>query len=131
MALTNQEKVKIRHHMGYLNVSSAQTFVFGIPAAVQTQFSIEGAMNFVLLEAEPEVRRHLRILDAIEEQNVNDLELLAVMEVGEIKVNPQELKVLFRQEYRKWQGSLGNLLGVTPNPFDQRFKGTGVNVPVM
>ena len=128
--LTPEEKVKIRHHLGYLNVASAQTFVFGIPAAVQTQFSVEGAMNFVLLEAEPELRRHLRILDGLEEQDLNDTELLAVLEVGEIKINPDELRKLFTQQYRKWRASLANLLGITPNPYDQRFAGMGVNVPV-
>ena len=57
-------------------------------------------------------------------------ELLAVLQVGEIQVNPNELKVLFRQEYRRWRSSLANLLGIIPNPYDQRFQGIGVNVPV-
>ena len=91
---TDQEKVKIRHHLGYLNVAASATFVLGSPAAVETQFIIESAMNLVLVAAEPEVRRQLTILDCIEEQMNCDRELLAVNEVGEIKIRGTEMKEL-------------------------------------
>jgi hypothetical protein len=129
VALSTAEKVAVRHHTGYLGVANAYTFVFGIPAAVQTQFSVEGAMDNILAESEELVRKHLRILDKIQEQQVEDLELLALSEAGEIKFNPAEQKMLDR-EYVKWVGSLANLFGIIPNPFDQRFKMLGINAPV-
>ena len=52
MAFNDQEKVRIRHHTGYSNVSAAQSFSLGVPAAVETAFLIEGAMNRVLPAAE-------------------------------------------------------------------------------
>lgn len=128
MSLTDEEKVKIRHHLGYLNVSAVQTFVLGSPAAVETQFIIEGAMTKVLDAALPEVRRHLVILDQIEAQMVEDHELLAVSQVGEIAVRPDEQQALDLR-YQRWRQSLANLLGVYPNPFDKRY-GSRVNVPV-
>jgi hypothetical protein len=131
MSLTDAERVKIRHHLGFLNVTEVATFFLGIPAATQQIFLIESAMNLVLPAAEPEVRRHLRILDGLEEQDIEDAELLAVVKVGEIEVNPKELMVLFQQQYRKWRASLANLFGVRPNPYDERFVGLGVNVPVI
>ena len=130
MALTEQERVKIRHHLGYLNVAEAQTFVFGTPAAVETQFLVEGAMNRVLDSALPEVRRHVAILDQIEDQMIADHELLAVSKVGEIDVRPDEQEALDLR-YERWRQSLANLLGIYPNPFDKRFAGRGPNVPVM
>ena len=119
MPFTKEEKVKIRHHLGYLNVASASTFVLGSPAAVETSFIIEGAMDRVLVEAEGEVRRHLQILNSIEEQMIGDHELLAVTQVDEISVNPKEHQQL-RDQYDYWRQGLSNLLGVYTNPFDKR-----------
>lgn len=134
--LNEQEKVKVRHHTGYLNVQAAQTFVLGTPAAVETQFIIEGAMDRVLAEAIPEVRRHLQILDGIEEQMIQNFELVQVQSLGEIQVNStgrdREQRQLI-QVYDRWVDSLCNLLGVARNPFDKR-KGAlgtgGINVSV-
>lgn len=131
MAVTEAEKVKIRHHLGYLNVAQSQTFVLGFPAGVQTQFVIEGAMNRILLEAEPEMRRQVAVLDNIEAQILEDQELLAVTKVDEIDIREDEFKRLLDQ-YDYWRRALSNLLGVMPNPFDQRFAGLagGINVQV-
>ena len=132
MPLTAQEKVKVRHHLGFLNVAQVQTFVLGSPQAVETQFIIEGAMNLILQDAEPELRRHLQILDKIEEQLIDDQELLAVDAVDEIKVRGTELKEL-RKEYQYWRHSMANLLGCYPNPFDKRWTAVdgSLNVPVI
>jgi hypothetical protein len=129
MPFTGEEKTKIRHHLGYLGVQAASTFFLGIPAGIQTQFMIEGAFDRVLLDAEPEVRRHLRILDRIEDQMIDDLELLAVEGVDEIKVRKDEQAALWDQ-YEHWRRSLANIFGVMPNPFDQRLKSKGINVSV-
>lgn len=129
MAFSEQEKVRIRHHLGYLNVSTMQTFSLGVPTAIETQFLIEGAMNRVLVQAEQEARRLVGVLDTIEAQMVGDLELLAVRKIGEIEVNPDEQGKL-KQQYRHWQGTLGNLLGIPPNPYDQRFMNASINVGV-
>ena len=129
MSLTAEEKVKVRHHLGYLNVANAFTFVFGIPAAVQTQFTVEGAMDRILADAEPEVRRQLRILDKIEELDVENLEDVEASEVGEIKLDPKFYEKRWKQ-YERWRRSLANLFGIAPNPFDQRLASYGISVPV-
>jgi len=125
MSLTDEEKVKARHHLGYLQVQQSSTFVLGIPAAVQTQFMIENAFDKILLSAEPEFRRHLTILDRLENQMIDDLELLAVDQVDEIKVRATEQKELW-QQYDRWRHSLANILGIIPNPYDQRLNSAGV-----
>lgn len=130
MSFTEQEKVRIRHHTGYMNVGQVQTFSLGVPAAVETQFLIEGAMNRVLPEAELEVRRLVSILDTIESAKVADLELLAITQIGEISINNQEQQKLDR-EYDKWCAALCNLLCIPRNPYDQRVMNQGgINVRV-
>lgn len=117
--LTAQEKVSVRHHTGYLNVGEVQTFSLGVPAGVETQFIIEGAMNRVLPAALPKLRQLLGVLDTIEAQMVDDLELLAVDRIDTIDINPDEQKRLV-QRYDYWVNALCNVLGLARNPFDAR-----------
>jgi|SRR5271166_877099 len=128
--LSEEEKVRSRHHCGYLNIGAAQTFSLGIPAQVQTQFQIEGSMNLLLPESLPMYRSILEKLDCIEAQMIGDLDTLVATDIGSIKINPEEHKKL-RVEYKYWQTALCNMLGITPNPWDLRFMNSGVNVPVM
>lgn len=132
--LSAVQKLNVRKHLGYLNVQEAYTFVLGRPQPVLSQFLVEGAMDRLLSEAVPECLRLISILDGIEAQMVGDQELLAVLQIGEIQINPDEWKGLIRQ-YQHWQGALGNLFGVAPYPYDQRFGGAmgqwGIGVRIM
>ena len=128
-SFTQEEKVRIRHHMGYLNVDAVQTFVLGSPAGVETQFIIEGAMNRVLPEALNLARNILAKCGFVESQILDNQELLAVTAVGEISVRQDEFQAL-QHRYHYWRNGLANVLGCYPNPFDKRFEGTGLNVSV-
>jgi hypothetical protein len=135
--LTDEEKVDGRRHMGYLNVQETATFVLGVPAAVQTQFVIEGALQKILAAAEPTFRRYINALNGIECQILDNQENLAAGKIGNIEVNLKEFEDLMKR-YKFWQGQLSNLLGVPPNPFDARpgfgsgaTAGNGINVPVI
>jgi len=131
--LTEGEKVMARHHLGYLQVAASQTFSLGVPAGVQTQFTIEGAFNRILPQAEPLFRRHLKILEALECQILDYAPNVAVESIDTIKIDPKAFKQTVEQ-YRYWGKSLSNLMGIVPNPFDQRFNdwngmgGGGINV---
>ena len=136
-ALSDEEKIKVRHHLGYLNVQEAQTFVLGTPAGVETQFLIEGAMNRLLAGAIPMVREILVKLDHTEEQMLCGQDLVEVNSLGEIQTNmtgQDRAQKQLRQAYQWWRMSLANLLGVPANPFDQRLGvmgfGGGISVPV-
>ena len=119
MAFTEDEKASARHHLGYLQVTAAQTFVLGVPAAVQTQFMIEGALVRVLPSGEKKFRALLCRLDEIECEVFGGIDLASVESVDEIKVSADRLKELAK--YYVWaQTSLANLLGVPPNPWDMR-----------
>ena len=124
MPLTEEEKVLIRDHLGFPNVSGMSTFALGMPAAIQTSFIIEKAMDVVLERALPRVRQIVAVLERIDGQAIDDLELAAVNAIGDIAVNQFEQKTLDERR-RYWCGRLCNALAVFPNPFDQTKGTTG------
>ena len=133
--LSDIEKVKVRHHLGYLNVQEASTFVLGTPASVETQFIIEGAFNRLLAAAVPEMRRILQILDCIEESMIKGIENTGLLQLGEIQFNqtgPDGHQRQLRRLYDYWVNSLANIFGVSRNPYDKRLSGgsSGLNVRV-
>jgi hypothetical protein len=133
--ITEEGKQRARIHMGYQSVQSSQTFVMGVPAGVQTQFMIEGAWARILPQAEADFYKLLdrmdRTLERIEESEENE----EADAIGDIRLKDKAFVKLVKR-YLWWQGMLANLLGVMPNPFDQRFvswggnSGGGVNLPV-
>lgn len=124
MALTEAEKVRTRHHLGYLGVAQASTFALGVPAAIETSFMLENAFGLILPQTEPLVRQLLDNLDSIEQQILDDQELLAVDQVDEIKIRSDEYEQLLKR-YFYWRNGLANAFGVIPNPFDKRFTSWG------
>jgi hypothetical protein len=130
MPLTPAERISVRHHMGYLNVGEAYTFVLGSPASVETTFVIEGAMDRVLEDALPLVRRILASLDSVECQMLENSENQAVEGVGDIRINARA-QAQFRSTYDYWVAALANVFGVPRNPFDKRLSAvSGINVRV-
>lgn len=134
--ISEANKVRGRHHLGYGNVQSSATFVLGVPAAVQTAFMIEGAWSRILPQAEEMFVQHLDRLDAVEAQIDEDMENVAVNKLGTIELREDEFKQLIIR-YKHFQGALANMLQVPPNPFDFRpwlgggYSGSsGINVPV-
>ena len=132
MAFTFDEKVRIRHTLGYPNVSAVASFSLGMPAAFQTIFMLESAMTKVLPEAEAKARELLAKCETLETQVFEDAELLVVNEVGSIKIREDEMGAVWKQ-YDMWRNALANVFGVPPHPFDFRFNNAavgGVNAPV-
>ena len=124
MPLTAEEKVRIRDLLGFLNIANAETFALGMPAGVETQFLIEGAMDRVPEHALFLVREHMATLQALDGQSIDDHELMAVNGIGDITVNQQEQDQIDKRR-RYWRGRLCNAMGVMPNPFDQTNGTTG------
>ena len=134
--LSEQTKARIRYHQGYLGVSNAAGFNLGVPAALQTQFMIEQAMQVVLPSAEGKLLEVLDNLDAVEAQIVENMENIAVKKIDTIEVNLDEFTGLITR-YKYWQGAVANITGCPPNEFDQRFGGylsgggsSSINIPV-
>lgn len=129
---TAEEKVRARHHLGFLNVDEAYTFVLGTPAGVETQFIIEGALNRILPSAMPLFRELLAKCDATEAQRFDDQDSLVASRVGSIELRGREGQVAQAMQYDYWRQGLANLMGIYVNPFDKRtdLSGGGLNVRV-
>jgi hypothetical protein len=128
--LTDEEKVRIRHHLGYLNVDEASTFAIGMPAGVETQFMIEGAFSRLLPAAIPQVRKLLRYCECTEEQRFGSQPNAAVKEVDGIVMGAAEEQNMLSKNYDHWRAALSNMFGTVPNPFDHRYAGGGLNLRV-
>lgn len=118
MPLTKEERARVRDHLGYPNHSAASTFQFGVPAAVQTLFMIEPAMDRLLPEAEGIFRTWLAEADELVAQFRSTKENDEVTEVGEIKLNP-DFQRRWGSRYDYCTGRIANMLNVPCNPFDQ------------
>lgn len=128
--LSAETRVRIRQHLGYINVQEAYTFVLGVPSPVRAQFTIEGAMEKLIEAAYPRMMKTLDILDELECSMGTDLDLLDVSSIGNVNVSQSKLDDL-KKRYRYFQGSLANFFGVAPYPYDQRNIGGSINVPVI
>lgn len=129
LSLDDSDKVRIRSHMGYPQVRATASFALGTPAAIETSFIIELAMNEVLPEAVPLIRDLLNVLDGLELIMVQDHDLAAVNTVGEITLNQKEQSQL-DSRYERWLAKLENIMGVARNPFDKIPQRKGINARV-
>lgn len=130
MALTAEERERVRYHLGYLNVSFAGSIQFGLPRPAQTLFIVEEAMDQILAVAEDRVRRMLGILDGIECRLVEAQNYLVAESLDNITLrdgHPDRLE----KEYKRWAMRLADQIGVPLYAYSQRFTGGGAgNVPV-
>lgn len=122
--LSEEQKVRVRVALGYPNVAESATFALGVPANVEIAFLIESAMNKLLPAGRAELERVLGIIDGIEAQMVDDLELVAANQVGEIEVNQAEQQQL-TERYDYFVAYLSNMLTVPRNPWDARLTARG------
>jgi hypothetical protein len=131
--LTDEERVSAKHHLGYPNATAIETFVLGVPAAMESLFMLEGALNAIAPGAEFRFRKTLKRLDKVEEQIEENQDALLLAKADEVDFRENEFELLMKR-YGYWQGSLCNLIGVPgPNPFDARFQGGaggGINIAV-
>lgn len=128
--LSEAEKVKVRHHLSFLNVTDAYTLAFGAPTAIQPQFWVEGAMLRVRVEALGLVRDLIGRCDAVEAQMFENTENQAVESIGNITINKDEFEQLETGPLRYWQDKLANALGIIKNPYAPNSTAGGINVPV-
>jgi hypothetical protein len=123
--LTPEERVSVKHHLGYPNATAIETFVLGVPAAMEPLFMLEGAMNAIAPAAEERLRETLRRLEKLDNQLEDNADAVLLSKADEVEFRENEFELL-QKRYRYWQGQLCNLLGVPcANPFDARFSGSG------
>lgn len=131
MALNAAERDRVRYHLGYQSVQQAASIQFGMPAATQTSFLVETAMNNIMAVAEERIRSYLNVLDGIESKLVCAQDRLAADTLEGLKLRGGEPDML-EDEYRRWAYRLADILGCPLNPFSKRFAGNvrAGNLPV-
>jgi len=130
MSLTNEERVKVRKALGYVQTKLAVTFSLGIVTNVAYQQLAERAMDQLIPEAEDYIRQLLTRFDEIETLIAEDTDTLVATAIGNITLNQDQLKKLW-ERYKYWRGVLSNALGVPPAPDDQREQAMSLNVAVI
>ena len=118
--LTPEEKVKVRHHLGFLGVAEAFTMQAGIPAGVETQFILEGAMNRILPQSLPLARDLIAKCDQTEEQFFEYQDALVANKVGSIELAGRKGQQAILKQYNYWRQGLANMFGAFCNPYDMR-----------
>ena len=136
-ALTEEERERVRYHLGYMETSFAASLQFGIPRPTQTIFLVEQALGLLNNPfAVARVQKVLAILDNVECQLVGPgQQLLYAEQLGELKLRPalegQTSTDLLEREYVRWARRLADIFGVPLYPYSDRFKRRGAgNVPV-
>ena len=130
MSLTNEERVKVRKALGYVQTKLAVTFSLGIVTNIAYQQLAERAMDQLLPEAEDYIRQLLSRFDEIETIIAEDVDTLVATQVGSITLNPDAMKRLW-ERYKYWRGVLSNALGVPAAPDDAREQMQSLNVGVI
>lgn len=133
VTLTNEEKSKVRRHLGYPETTATSAYAFGIPITLQGMFLVDNAMNVLNEEGASRVRSLLTILDGMEQKIIKAVCTLTVESVGDIKMRGAQSGMtgtdLLEREYRRWASRLADCLGVPFYPYSNRFGGGG-NVAV-
>jgi hypothetical protein len=118
--LTEEEKARIRYHLGYPQTDPVASIQLGVPRASQPMFLVEGQMNRIPESAIALVRRCTAFCDATELRILESQERLAARSVDEVDMNPTEPDDL-RKEYRFWVQRLADVLGAPINPYAAAF----------
>ncbi len=135
--IEEQDRERVRYHLGYLNVDPVSSVQLGFPSASQAQFLVERAMDRVIPAAVGRIIRILNELDDIELQMSAGRKNLKVQQIETLKLRndneePNEIDLLER-EYLRWGQRLANQLGVPLNVYSERYAGGGEgirNVPI-
>jgi hypothetical protein len=125
MALTDEEKSKIRKHLGYPEVDVASGIGLGMPLLYQALFPVDGALRRLKPIAEPQVRDILAKCDAAEQAIAEAETRLAASAVGDIRLRDNEIQAR-KAQYRYWCRRLSEVTGAPLNPYSERVSGDGI-----
>ncbi len=119
MAFTDVEKALIRHHLGFPQLGIPFILALGVPAAGQSAFLIEDAMNRVTPAAEPKTRQILSECECIERQQQEARSRMRIAATGETVFRAREEMEDLESDYDLWTDKLVDIFGVNKNPFSK------------
>lgn len=119
VSLTEFDSIRVRRHLGYPGMDTVFTFQHSIPAGLQTAYAVNDTLVHLTPDIVPHALRWVDECDRIECEYLSNMDLANVESFGSIKVNRERSREL-AEGYLMARQNLANLLGVVPNPFDQR-----------
>lgn len=117
---SEEEKARVRYHMGYLNTDPVLTITLGVPSLTQPAFILEGALNRLPQSRAQILRMLLGRLDTLDNDIFESRRRLKVRKVDEIEMNPTEPDDLER-EYVRQAKRMSDFLGAPLNPYSTRW----------
>jgi len=124
MALTDEERQRVRYHLGYPSVQPAASISFGLPRPQQTLFLVESAMNLLMPVAENEVRRIIGVMDGVECRLIDAQDRLAAKQIDQLTLRENEPGQL-ELEYQRWGFRLADTLGVPVYGYSTKYRREG------
>lgn len=119
MSFSAQEQSRIKRFLSYPDwVALAQSIQLGYPAASQPLFLVEDAFRRLTPEGEVSTRADLCECESVERQISEARGRLKAVRLGDLELNPNEMKQL-RREMLWWVTRLADDLGVISNPYSQ------------
>lgn len=126
MAFTDDEASRIKHFLSYTNWQDlAASIHFGVLAGVTPLYLVESAMQKLAPAGEESVRRDLAECEAIERQLCDARSRFKATQIGNLKTNPKEARLL-RRELLWWTARLADDLGCYPNPWSMMLQSGGL-----
>lgn len=134
LRLNEQDRARVRYHMGYPNVDPHQAIQLGFPAATAAMFLVEQAMENLLPEAVERVLKLVQRLEKIEAMEEAALCRLKAQQLGDMKLrndnNESTEGDLLRREAATWKERLASVLGAPLNPHKTQVTGLSSMIPV-
>lgn len=130
--LTDEEKARIRYHLGYPQTDPVSSIQLGAPAFGQTLFMVESAMERIPTSVIGIIRQLVQVLDHMEARIMEAPDFLIASAAGEVDINKDYIEQL-RTEYARWAKKLADNLGCPINQFAAAFQGSvnSINIPVI
>lgn len=123
-ALTPEEKVRIRYHLGYPLLTDAASVQFGLPALTQTSFMVDNSLSRLVEPGLNYVRSISKTMDDIEVKLVEAQDRLAATRLEDLYLRQDEVEVL-EGEYRRWGFRLADIVGAPIYPYSKRYQAAG------
>ena len=117
MALTTEERERVRYHLGYANLQHGVVLSLGFTSPAQLLYTLDSAMNALLPEAEPGVRRCIQELDCIEDEKTRARASFVVQQAGNtVMRDPDHVMAAYDGQAAYWSQRLADTMGSVPNP---------------
>lgn len=120
--LTDEEKARIKYHLGYPQTDPVSSIVLGQRAFGQTSFMVDSAMDRIPTSVIGIVRQLVQILDLTEANIIDAQSFLVASAAGEVDINPNHIPNL-EEQYAKWAKKLADTLGCPVNQYAAAFQG--------